>query len=92
LRARFYAEKEPIVVRFDLKITNYDNAAMADDPRGETARILRDAAARIEASEVLGDGSVRDSNGNRVAGTTTSRVIPDFGSHVKMRLESAVAK
>ncbi len=41
-----------------------NNAAFADDPEGELARILRDIAKRIENGE--SQGTVRDLNGNAV--------------------------
>ena len=43
-----------------------DNAAFADDARGEVARVLRDIAARIERGAT--DGLARDINGNMVGG------------------------
>ena len=51
-------------MRFTLKIDNYDNDAMTEIPYSETARILRDAARRIENG--VTSGSIRDTNGNTV--------------------------
>ena len=57
------------VTKFELKITNFDNQAMADEPSCEVACLLRQTADRIE-SGLLGDGYeggyLMDSNGNRV--------------------------
>ena len=57
------------VTKFELKITNFDNAAMAEEPSSEVARMLRETADRIE-SGILGDGYeggyLKDYNGNRV--------------------------
>ncbi len=44
-----------------------DNAAFDDDARGETARILRDVAQRIESGEDANYyRTIRDINGNRI--------------------------
>jgi hypothetical protein len=46
-----------------------DTPAFADDPVIETARILRDVAARLERGHEVG-GKVRDLNGNAVGAFT----------------------
>lgn len=48
-----------------------DNAAFADDPAGEVARILRDVADKVTRGDgfTVGDAElrpIRDSNGNRI--------------------------
>lgn len=48
---------------FTLSITT-DNAAFEDDPGPEVARLLRDAAERVEAG--VSAGVLRDVNGNTV--------------------------
>lgn len=53
---------------FTLKVYT-DNAAFADDPDGEVARILRDVADRVEGGQE--DGAVRDINGNTVGSFRT---------------------
>jgi hypothetical protein len=66
---------------FTLKIET-SNAAFADDPCGEVARILRELALDLEVgllneerleAGLLDEGSVRDLNGNKVG---TWRVTP----------------
>ncbi len=51
-----------------ITIDNYDNAAMADDPSGETVRILKGIIAGIENYGVPNaDGKrLKDTNGNTV--------------------------
>lgn len=46
------------------------NAAFAEDPNGELARILRHVAERVEAGAP--SGVIRDTNGNRVGRWTVS--------------------
>jgi len=41
-----------------------ENAAFEDNPIGEVARILKDAARRVEGGET--SGGLRDANGNTV--------------------------
>jgi len=49
---------------FSLTIAT-DNAAFADDPAGEVARILEDVSRRLLDHDVT-TGACRDSNGNTV--------------------------
>lgn len=48
------------------------NAAFAESPTGEIARILRSLAERVESGMVTDETPIRDINGNRV-GTMTIR-------------------
>lgn len=47
-----------------LKITNFSNAAMAEDPRAAVAEILRKTAEKIENG--VDYGPLMDYNGNKV--------------------------
>ena len=60
-----------------LEISTNDNAAFADEPASEIARILRAAAKRIEDGD-YGDGGFRlnDINGHR-CGRVTIEVVDD---------------
>lgn len=60
-------------VRCEVEIDS-GNAALAEDPEGETARLLRETAERITAGH--GSGVLLDSNGNRV-GRFYFHVEPD---------------
>jgi hypothetical protein len=51
-------------MKMKLKIESHD-AALTDDPQGETVRILRELADKIE-TRGLDDYPVRDINGNAV--------------------------
>lgn len=50
--------------RFDLRITELENAAFDTFPQAELARILREAADKIENGHQ--EFTLRDLNGNRV--------------------------
>lgn len=49
--------------RFTLRLDT-DNDAFRDEPASEIARLLRDAARRVEAGDA--EGRLRDANGNTV--------------------------
>jgi hypothetical protein len=53
------------MAKFTLNIKT-DNAAFEDQPAIEIARILREAADRVEQSPILVMGILRDINGNEV--------------------------
>lgn len=62
---------------FDVRIA-VDNDAFAEDRHGETARILRKIADRLDYECCLFDGTERDTNGNTVAHfAARSRAIAD---------------
>lgn len=50
--------------RLNLEIDGFGNAAFAEDPKMEIARILREAAKKIEDDHV--GGNLKDINGNTV--------------------------
>lgn len=52
-------------MKFSIKIDS-DNAAFADDPMAEIARILRETADRIDNGTVYSSHPVGDINGNMV--------------------------
>lgn len=51
-------------MKFTFHIRNYDNAAMVENQTGETARLLKETAEKIEAGYLA--GILRDENGNKV--------------------------
>lgn len=60
-------------MRYRLEITELDNAAFEGNPGAEVARILRNAAHRLEARGLEPDTTLRDVNGNTVGFTTTNK-------------------
>lgn len=51
-------------MKFTMRV-NCDNAAFAEDPNGELARILREVARQVE-EDGRSSNSIRDLNGNLV--------------------------
>ena len=64
-----------MAVKFILEI-NCDNAAFDESPATEVARIVRNAAERVE--EGIWPGNLRDSNGNTVGSFRFSHGQPPF--------------
>ena len=63
-----------------IRITNFDNAAMAVDPPEAVMTILKDVIAKIEQNgclEELDGMALMDSNGNRVGRVSVSTIDED---------------